>query len=133
MAHFKKLIERENVGKITYGENVVDEIVFHAVNELTYAKLYSVGNSGIPHSTAIRVNFDKDGVHVGVVVKVHYTQSISEMAFKIQETIRYNVEAMTEYHVANVNVTVKGVLFEEIPVAPVDDADEIENETSQKA
>ena len=34
------------------------------------------------------------------------------MAFKIQETVRHNIESMTEYKVASVNVIVKGVFFD---------------------
>ena len=40
-------------------------------------------------------------------------QSVAEMAFKIQESIRHNVESMTEFHVANVNVNIRGVYFED--------------------
>ena len=48
-----------------------------------------------------------------VKVKIHFTQCVSDMAFKIQETIRHNIESMTDYRVAGVNVIVKGVLFDE--------------------
>lgn len=110
MAHFKKLIERENAGKLTYGNYIVSEIVEIAVSEVPYVKLYT---GSYNQSYGINVYSDKDGVHIGVVVKVHYTQSISDIAFKIQETVRHNVESMTEYHVANVNVSVKDVYFDE--------------------
>ena len=56
---------------------------------------------------------EKDGIHVDVVVKIHYAQSVSDTAFKIQEAVRHNVEAMTEYHVASVNVIIHGVTFED--------------------
>ena len=35
------------------------------------------------------------------------------MAFKIQESVRHNIESMTEYRVMSVNVIVKGVTFED--------------------
>ena len=38
------------------------------------------------------------------------------MAFRIQEAVKYNVESMTEYSVANVNVSVKGVSFEDVNI-----------------
>ncbi len=106
MAYFKKLIEKENAGKLTYGNYIVQEIVEIAVSEVPFVKFYNPG-------CAIDVYSDKDGIHIGVVVKIHYSQSVSDMAFKIQETVRHNVESMTEYHVANVNVTVKDVFFDE--------------------
>ena len=56
-----------------------------------------------------------------MTIKTHFTQNISDVAFKVQEAIRHNVEAMTEYHVASVNVIIKGVTFTE------------ENQPQQKA
>ena len=44
---------------------------------------------------------------------MHYSQAISDIAFKIQEAIRYNVESMTEYKIGNVNVIVLGVFFDD--------------------
>ena len=45
-----------------------------------------------------------------------------------QEAVRYNVEAMTEYHVASVNVDVRGVMFddknEERPIPQTDERQE---------
>lgn len=104
MAHFKKLIENENVGKLVYNRDIVEEIVKIAVSEVPYVMLYG---------SECKVSFEKDGVDISVSIKVYYTQSVSDIAFKIQETIRHNVESMTEYHVSNVNVYVKDVVFED--------------------
>lgn len=113
MARFKQIPQKVNEGKIIYGDRIVDGIVLLAVDELEYVELSSVKRNKTMSSNAIKVVFEKDGVHVDVAVKIYYTQSISETAFKIQEAIRHNVEAMTEYHIAAVNVLVDGVLFEE--------------------
>ena len=121
MVRFKKLPLKENEGKITYGESIVDGIVLLAVNEIPFVELYHQASFKKMSCPSIKVKFEKDGVHVVVVVKVHFTQSVSDIAFKIQESIRHNVEAMTEYRIANVNVIVKGVTFtdktEENPVS----------------
>ena len=116
MAHFKKLPQRENEGKIIYGDGIVDGIVMLAVSELEYIELYNTPSRGKMRSSAIKVDFDKDGVHVEVAIKIHFSQNVSDMAFKVQEVVRHNVEAMTEYHVAAVNVIVNGVMFNEQPV-----------------
>lgn len=116
MAHFKKLPQRENEGKIIYGDGIVDGIVMLAVSELEYIELYNTPSRGKMRSSAIKVDFDKDGVHVEVAIKIHFSQNVSDMAFKVQEVVRHNVEAMTEYHVASVNVIVNGVMFNEQPV-----------------
>ncbi len=111
MARFKKLPINSHEGKLVLGDSIVDNIVLLAVEEIPYVELYSSN----PHkkSNAIKVTNLKDGIHVDVVVKIHYTQSVSDMAFKIQESIRHNVEAMTECHIASVNVAIKGVTFED--------------------
>lgn len=113
MARIKKVTRNKHEGKIVYGDGIVDGIVYLAVSEVPYAELYTIKQSRNNHSKAINVTFGKEGVHVDVIVKIHYSQAVSDMAFKIQEIIRHNVEAMTDYHIASVNVSVKGVLFDD--------------------
>ena len=114
MANFNKINQAKREGKIVYGDGIVDGIVLLAVSELENVELYKTGSKNSVHNKAIKVVFDKSNrVIVDVVVTINYNQSVSEMAFKIQEAIRHNVEAMTEYHVENVNVHVYGVNFDE--------------------
>ena len=111
MARIKKVTRNKHEGKIIYGDGIIDGIVYLAVAEIPNAELYTLKQRAKNRSKAIEVTFSKDGVHVEVIVKVHYSQAVSDMAFKIQEVIRHNVEAMTEYHVAAVNVHVCGIFF----------------------
>jgi uncharacterized alkaline shock family protein YloU len=113
MARFKKVPLSTREGKITYGNGIVDGIVLLAINEIPDVELYSTAPHNKMRSSAIKVKIEKDGVHVDITVKTHYSQNIADVAFKIQEAVRHNVEAMTEYHVASVNVIIKGVTFEE--------------------
>ena len=113
MARFKKVPLSTREGKITYGNGIVDGIVLLAINEIPDVELYSTAPHKKMRSSAIKVKIEKDGVHVDITVKTHYSQNISDVACKIQEAVRHNVEAMTEYHVASVNVIIKGVTFEE--------------------
>ena len=72
-------------------------------------------------------------VSVDVIVKVHYSQSVTDTAFKIQEVIRHSVESMTEYQINNVNVIVKGVIFDEIITdKPEFKNDDVEAELNEK-
>ncbi len=112
MTRIKKVVRSKHEGKIILGDGIVEGIVNIAVTEIPHVELYSVGANGKYNKKTIKVLFDKEGVHVDVVVKVNYNQSVSDMAFKIQEVIRHNVEAMTDYHIASVNVIVKGVIFD---------------------
>ena len=71
---------------------------------------------------------DKTNVTVDVTVSIHYSQCVSDMAFKIQEAVKYNVESMTDYNVVSVNVIVKGVTFADIPaVSPEHNGDDKQN------
>ena len=114
MARFKKIPINAHEGKIIYGDYIVDGIVLLAIQEIPYVELYSTSQNDKMTNKAIKVKFEKDGVHVDVEVKIHFSQSVAETSFKIQEAIRHNVEAMTEYHVASVDVTINGILFDEI-------------------
>lgn len=127
MARFKKIPQKERVGKIVYGNGIVEGIVELAVSELEHVELIGIGPDGKHKNTAIKVIFDKDGVNVEVSVKIHYSQRVPDMAFKIQEAIRYSVESMTEYHVSGVNVNVNGITFEEKSVAPVEPVETVEH------
>ena len=110
--HIKKYPIKEPADKLVYGNGIVDEIVLLAVAEVPYAQIYS-GSHGYMAKNDVKVVIDRESVTVDVTVKVHYTQSVSEMAFKIQEAVKHNVEAMTDYRVNAVNVIVKGVLFDD--------------------
>ncbi len=110
----KKFQAKESEDKIIYGNGIVDEIVLLAVAEVPYCELYSLGQNGYTPKSDIKVTIDKESVNVEVTVKIHYTQSVSEMAFKIQEAIKHNVENMTDYRINSVNVFVKGVIFEDV-------------------
>ncbi len=113
MVRIKKIPLKEHEGKIIYGNGIVDGIVLLAIAEIPYVELYTTASRKKMSSSSIKVNIEKDGVHIDITVKVHFSQCISDIAFKIQESVRHNVEAMTEYRIANVNVIVKGVMFKD--------------------
>ena len=113
MARFKKFPINSHEGKVVYADGIVDGIVLLAMREVPNVELYTPVQDDKMSNPSINVAIEKDGVHVDVVVKIHYSQNVSDIAFRIQEAIRYNVEAMTEYHVASVNVSVKDVMFDD--------------------
>ena len=111
MAHFKNLTTQKKKDKIVYGDKIVDGIVLLAVSELPFVELCSVSMYNKMRSSSINVKSTKDGLVIDIDVKIHFSQSVSNMAFKIQEAVRHDVESMTDYHIAAVNVFVKGVSF----------------------
>ena len=136
MARFKKLPQKKNEGKIVYNNSIVDGIVLLAIAELDNVELFSFADKKKMRSKAIKISSEKYGVKVSVAIKVHYSQSISDVAFRVQEAIRHNVEAMTEYKVSSVDVSVLGVMFNEIPTIPTpieDKNKKVENNTTEKA
>ena len=114
MNRFKKYTVKKHEDKIIYGDGIVDGIVLLAITELPYVELSADLSNAQSVSKAIKVDFGSEGVHVEVKVKIHFTQSVTDMAFRIQEAIRHNIEAMTDYHVEGVNVKVDDVLFGEV-------------------
>lgn len=125
MARIKNLVRNKHEGKIVVSEGIIGEIVSIAVSEMPYVQFPSALKHDDYNTNSVKVRVEKDGVYVDVYVIIHYTQSVSETAFKIQEVVRHNVEAMTEYHIAGVNVVVKGVSFDELPA-------EVKNDSNAK-
>lgn len=111
----KKFRPKESRDKLVYGDGIVEGIVLLAVAEIPYAEIYrGVIGKRLPEK-AVKVVIDKSNVTIDVEVSIHFSQSVSDMAFKIQEAVKYNVESMTDYSVISVNVIVKGVTFEDLP------------------
>ncbi len=110
MTRFKKIPQIKNEGKVSFSADVLDGIVLLAMREVEDVELVNPSISSL-NSSAIKIKRNGNNVYIDVAVKIHFTQSISEAAFKIQEAIRHNIEAMTDYHVDAVNVIVKDVGF----------------------
>lgn len=121
MARFKKFSQKKKEGKIVYKNGIVDGIVMLAVSQIPMAQLFGYPNSTNTKSSSVKVSYDKEGVNVDIAVKIHFSQSISDMAFKIQEAVRHDVESMTEYHIASVNVIVKSVYFDDNTEEKIED------------
>ena len=93
-------------GTITYNSDIVNSIVAIAVQEVE-------GVYSLTPNKGIRLYFEKDGVYVDVSVIVKYSNSIPELAFRIQQSIKQVVESMTKYRIAKVDVHVQDVVFPE--------------------
>ena len=94
-------------GKVTYNSNIVSGIVALAINEVEGVSLLSNKNKGV------KLNFDKQGIVADISVKVDSTYNVPSLAFRIQQSIKHNVESMTKYKVAKVNVHIQDVNFPE--------------------
>ena len=114
-------------GKVVYNAGIVRGIVALAINDVEGAQPLSGKKRGIS------LYIEKDGIYADVSVIVNYGYNIPELAYRIQQSIRQNVENMTNYKVAKVDVHVEDVVFEDMPIQQPDDeakTTEAENEKS---
>lgn len=109
MAHIRHDPTSTQKGKITYNPTIVSGIVAIAVNEVEGVSLLSHKNKGV------KLSFDKDGIIADISVKVDSTANVSSLAFKIQQSIKHNVESMTSYKVQKIDVHIQDVNFPDIP------------------
>ncbi len=94
-------------GKITYNSGIVSGIVALAVGEVEGVSLLNTKNKGV------KLNFEKQGIVADISVIVDSNYNVSSLAFQIQQSIKHNVESMTKYKVAKVDVHIQDVNFPE--------------------
>ena len=119
MAYFKHVSDG-NKGKIIYNRSIVNGIVLLAISEIEGVEAATVESLKKRRNKknakkSVKVKFTEHGIYVDVFVKINHSASVSDMAFKIQENIKHNVEAMTEYKLSKINVRVTDVIFDEEP------------------
>lgn len=107
MAHIRHDPTTTQKGKITYNTNIVSDIVAVAVGEVEGVSLLNQKNKGV------KLRFENHGIVADISVKVDATANVSSLAFKIQQSIKHNVESMTNYKVATVDVHIQDVNFTE--------------------
>ena len=107
MAHMRHDPTSTQKGKITYNSGIDSGIVALAINEVDGVSLLNTKNKGI------KLNFDKQGILADISVKVDSSYNVPSLAFRIQQSIKHNVESMTKYKVAKVDVHIQDVDFSE--------------------
>lgn len=108
MAHMRHDPTATQKGKITYNPNIVSGIVALAISEVEGVSLLTNKNKGV------KLNFEKQGIVADISVKVDSDCNVSSLAFKIQQSIKHNVESMTKYKVAKVDVHIQDVNFTDV-------------------
>lgn len=107
MAHMRHDPTTTQKGNITYNSGIVSGIVAIAVGEVEGVSLLNAKNKGV------KLSFEKQGIVADISVKVDSTANVSSLAFKIQQSIKHNVESMTNYKVAKIDVHIRDVNFPE--------------------
>ncbi len=107
MAHIRRDPTSTQKGKVSYNSGIVTGIVALAISEVEGVSLLNSKNKGI------KLTFDKQGIIADIGVKVNYSYNVPSLAFKIQQSIKHNVESMTKYKIAKVDVHIQDVEFPE--------------------
>lgn len=105
MAHIRNNSTQK--GKISYNSGIVSGIVSLAISEVDGVSLLNNKNKGV------KLLFEKQGIVADISVKVDYGYNVPSLAFKIQQSIKHNVESMTKYKVDKVDVHIQDVNFPE--------------------
>lgn len=100
-------------GKITYNESIINGIVALAVGAVEGVTLKTGKRGKRSLKDCIKVVSDKKGIHVTVTVGVLYGYNVPDVAFDIQHGIKQTVEEMSNYHIADVDVYIDDVFFED--------------------
>lgn len=124
MSNFRFNPNDKQNGKVVYNAGILNGIVALAVEEVEGTVLISGKRRGIS------LFIEKDGIYADVSVIVKYEYNVPELAYRIQQSVKQNVENMTRYRVAKVDVHIQDVVFSDAPV-PAAEPEEEEQETSE--
>ncbi|MCL2822030.1 MAG: Asp23/Gls24 family envelope stress response protein [Firmicutes bacterium] len=92
-------------GNTLYGRKVIDSIVILATKEIDgVAGLYGRG---------FRTEYIDKTVNVDTYIKVYSDINCPDIAFKIQENIRRNIDTMSSFKTGEINVNILEVVIRE--------------------
>lgn len=110
-------MENNNIGNITISDDVLATIASKATCEVEHVCSLSSGiGSNITELLGVK-NFNKpikiesseEGCIIDIYVDIEYGAKIDKVGYEIQSSVKAAVEEMTDIHVLQVNVYVKGV------------------------
>ena len=124
-----KLSTDDKSGKVVYNAGIVRGIVALAISEVEGAEPLPGKKNGIS------LYIEKDGIYVDVSVIVKFGSEVPELAklaYRVQQSIKQNVENMTKYKVAKVDVHVQDVVYEEPKLPTQEELASDENEANEE-
>ena len=107
MSNIRLTSNDKQSGKVVYNAGIVQNIVALAVAEVEGTLPFQCKKNGVS------LFIEKEGVYADVSVIVKYGYNVPELAYRIQQSVKQSVENMTHYHVAEVDVHVRDVVFPE--------------------
>ena len=107
MSNIRLTSNDKHSGKVVYNTGIIQNIVELAVAEVEG----TVPSQG--KKSGISLYLEKDGVYADVSVGVKAGYVVPELAYRVQQSVKQSVENMTHYKVAQVNVHIQDVVFNE--------------------
>ena len=100
-------------GKVIYNSDIIAPIVKLSLDKIDGVELATSikGSVNSRRNQGIRVESVSDLVYIDVYVKVRFSESVREVAYKVQQIIKNELETATNFHVKDVNVHVVDVEF----------------------
>ncbi len=105
MAHSRHESNTSSKGRVNYNSGIVSGIVELAIKDVEGVDLINSKNKGM------KLYFEKDGIVADISVVVTYGYNVPSLAFRIQQSIKHNVESMTKFKVSKVDVHIQDVIF----------------------
>ena len=100
----KVVTKQDTSGRLVYSSEILHDIVDCALGEV--AGVVKFAENSKQAKEAIKIEQIGEEMHVDVFVKLLCTEEVSDVASRIQSTIKGTVENMTEFKVRDVNVHV---------------------------
>ena len=113
-------------GKVVYNAGIVHNIVALAIAEVEGATPVQGKKNGIS------LYLEKDGIYADVSVVVKYGYNVPELAYRIQQSVKQSVENMTKYKVAEVDVHIQDVVFDDMPNPEKEEEEETAADTQSQ-
>ena len=108
MSNFRLTSNNKENGKVVYSKGILRDIISNAVAEVEGTVPNTAGKRN-----GISFFVEKDGVYVDVSVSVRYGYNVPELAYRIQQSVKQSIENLTSFKVAEVDVHVLDVNFDE--------------------
>lgn len=100
-------------GKVVYTSDIIAPIVKYSLDKIDGVELSTAkkGSVNSRRNQGIRVESVSDLIYIDVYVKVRFSESVRDVAYKVQQIIKNELETATNFKVKDVNVHVVDVEF----------------------
>ena len=107
----KVINKQDNSGRLVYNSKIVRDIVDCALGEVDGVVKYPE-NSRLARDSVRVEQLESGEMYIDVYVKLMFDVEVSDVASRIQSSVKNTIESMTEFKVKAVNVHVIEVEFE---------------------